>query len=117
MKPKTLLVAQGCIATILGVGLATATASLGQEVSKPAVRTVRGEVVAVNIKDSPQVIVVKAMTAKRQELIVGATVESGTAITRGKARVSLDSIKIGDSVALTYVKSLDGLAARSIHVR
>ncbi len=80
-------------------------------------RTVRGEVVASNVKDSPQVIVVKTMTAKNEELIVGATVDSGTVITRGKQRVTLDAIKVGESVDLTYLKNPDGLMARLIHVR
>src|SRR5438876_11125596 len=51
-------------------------------------RTVRGEVVPVNVKDSPPVIVLKTMTANNEELIVGATVDSGTVITRGKERVT-----------------------------
>ncbi len=81
------------------------------------VRTVKGEVVAVNVSDSPPVIVVKAMTAKKQQLIVGTVVEPNTVITRGGKKVTLDSIKPGESAVLTYVKNEDGLVARSIHVR
>ncbi len=83
----------------------------------PAVRSVRGEVVAVNVKDSPQVIVVKAMTPDRKELIVGATVDSGAEITRGSQRITLKDIKVGESAQLTYTKNPDGLVARSIRVR
>lgn len=84
--------------------------------SGSSARTVQGEVVAVNVSDSPPVIVVKAMTGKK-EMIVGATVESGAEIMRGKQRVSLDSLKVGEKVALTYVKTNDGLVARSIQAR
>lgn len=112
MKPKTLLLGLALI-----VGLTGTAVSLAKEAKDQVVWTVRGEVVAVNVRDFPQVIVVKTMTAKKQELIVGATVESGANITRGKERVSLNSIKVGDSVDLTYVKSMDGLVARSINVR
>lgn len=82
-----------------------------------AVRSVRGEVVAVNVKDSPQVIVVKAMTPDKKELIVGATVDSGAEITRGSQRITLEDIKVGESAQLTYTKNPDGLVARSIRVR
>ncbi len=85
--------------------------------SGEAVRKVRGEVVAVNTQDSPSVIVVKAMTAKKQELIVGATVDQNVKITRGNQRVALGDIKTGEVVELQYVKHEDGLAARAIHVR
>lgn len=122
MKPKTLLVGMALVA-----GLTSATISLAKEASaretsaretsEGVVRTVRGEVVAVNVTDFPQVIVVKTMTAKQQEMIVGATVESGATITRGKERVTLNSIMVGEPVELTYVKSQEGLVARSIHVR
>lgn len=80
-------------------------------------RTVRGEVVAVNVKDSPPVIVLKTMTPNNEELIVGATVDSGTVITRGKDRVTLGVIQVGEQAAMTYLKNPDGLRARSIHVR
>lgn len=82
-----------------------------------SVRTVQGEVVAVNVQDSPNVIVVKTVTAKKQEMIVGAVVESGAVITRGKERVGLDSVKVGETVSLTYLKGEEGLIARSIQVK
>jgi len=79
-------------------------------------RTVKGEVVAVNVADSPPVIVVKTITAKKQESIVGAVVESGTVITRGDKKVTLDNLKVGETASVTYVKNDDGLVARAIHV-
>jgi hypothetical protein len=92
------------------------TVWIEEAASESSVRTVQGEVVAVNVTDSPHVIVVKAEMGKK-ETIVGATVESGVEITRGKQRVSLDSLQVGEKVALTYVKKNDGLAARSIQAR
>ncbi len=86
-------------------------------VSGSPVRRVQGQVVAVNVKDTPSVIVVKTMTAKKQELIVGATVEANASITRGKTPVTLADIKEGETVDLTYVKNPDGLVAQSIRVR
>lgn len=103
----------------LVVGLAmlwAAALPVGAE-SKAAARTVRGEVVAVNVQDSPHTIVVKAMKGSKDELIVGATVESDTKIMRGKQPVDLSTLKVGESVDLTYVKQEDGLVARSIHAR
>jgi hypothetical protein len=84
--------------------------------SESPARTVQGEIVAVNVTDSPPVIVVKTMSGKK-EMVVGAAVESGAEILRGKQKVSLDSLKAGDKVTLTYVKKGDGLAARSIQAR
>ena len=100
--------------------LATAEKTSPSQVPSPTAaseRTVRGVVVAVNVKDSPPVIVLKAMTPNNEELIVGARVDSRTVITRGKDRVTLGAIKVGEQAAMTYLKSPDGLLARSIHVR
>lgn len=104
----------GTFVLALGVGLVgSGTASAGE----PAVRTVRGEVIAVTVSESPQVIVVKTLTAAKKEMIVGATVESGAAVTRGKNRVTLADIKVGETVELKYIKNADGLVAKSIHAR
>lgn len=113
MKTKQYALIGGMILAFAASG---ALGRVADAASEGAVRTVQGEVVAVNVTDSPQVIVVKAM-AGRKEMIVGATVESGAEITRGKQRVSLDSLKVGDKVSITYVKNQDGLVARSIHAR
>ena len=85
--------------------------------AKDGSRSVRGKVVAVNVTDHPNVIVVKVMTASHKEMTVGATVGLETDITRGNERVELKDIKVGESVELHYDKNPDGLAARSIRVR
>ncbi|WP_447974798.1 hypothetical protein [Nitrospira sp. Kam-Ns4a] len=104
----------------LGVGLLHPMAlSAGVSVAGtgPA-RVVRGEVVAVNLSDTPPVIVVAVKVGKMQEeLIVGASVESGAQITRGTERLPLSDIKVGQTVELTYVKHEQGLRAQSIRVK
>ncbi len=80
-------------------------------------RKVNGEVLAVNTYDTPNTIVLRTLTAKNKELIVGATVDSGADIKRGTQTVSLGDIQVGDKVMLTYVKTPDGLVARSIKAR
>ncbi len=78
---------------------------------------VRGEVVAVNVEDTPNVIVLRSVTPRNEESIVGAAVNPGVRITRGSRRVTLSEIQVGESVDLVYVKTLEGLVARSIHAR
>ena len=102
------------VALTFGMAVVVSAATVWGDAS---VRSVRGEVVAVNVTDTPNVIVVKTMTGKNQELIVGATVGSRTEILRGRQHVSLQDIKVGESVNLNYVKGPGGLEARSIRVR
>lgn len=102
---------------VIGLAVIGGAVSSVQAESKEAARTVRGEVVAVNVQDSPNTIVVKAMKGGKDELIVGATVGADTKILRGKQKIGLDALKMGESVDLSYVKQDDGLAARSIHAR
>lgn len=80
-------------------------------------RKVNGEVLAVNTYDTPNTIVLRTLTAKNRELIVGATVDSDADIKRGTQPVSLGDIQVGEKVMLTYVKTPDGLVARSIKAR
>ncbi len=93
-----------------------AVSSLGMA-SEALVRTVRGAVIATNLQDDPQTIVVKVIVQNKEELIVGARVPADTRITRGKHPTTLAEIKAGESVEFTYHKVSDGLVARSIHVR
>lgn len=81
------------------------------------VHRVTGEVVAVNTSETPHVIVVKSRIGKRNDMIVGATVGQDVPITKGKKVVGLSSLKVGESVVITYVKNRDGLAAKRIVVR
>jgi hypothetical protein len=81
------------------------------------VRTVRGEVVATNLKDTPQTIVVRVLLPNKDELTVGASVPPDTRITRAKRPATLADIKVGESVDLTYRRNPAGLAAQAIAVR
>ena len=80
------------------------------------VRTVHGTVLAVNIRDTPQTIVVQVILPDKQEMIVGADVPPEVGITKGKQPVGLADIKTGAHVAMTYIKNPQGLVARSIHL-
>ncbi|MBI5855081.1 MAG: hypothetical protein HZB35_07615, partial [Nitrospirae bacterium] len=68
------------------VGLLLAPAGTA---ASPLVRTVSGDVEAVNLAAAPQVIVVKVILPTKEDMIVGATVAPDVPITRGKKRASL----------------------------
>ncbi len=112
-----MLTAKTLSGTILVVAMTVVLVPFATAAPEGKVLTVKGKVVAINLKVDPQIIVVKAMTQSKHELIVGATIEKGATITRGEKPVKLADIKIGEAVDLTYLKSADGLVARSIHVR
>lgn len=114
---KTTRYARWSWGMVMGLAVMCAAVQSVSAESKAAVRAVRGDVVAINVQDNPNVIVVKAMKGSKNELIVGATVGADTKIMRGKEKVGLDALKAGESVELTYVKQDDGLVARSIHAR
>jgi hypothetical protein len=80
-------------------------------------RTVRGTVVATNVAVDPQTIVVNVPLPNKEELVVGARVTPDTKITRGKQVVRLADVKTGETTELSYLKTSEGLIARSIHVR
>jgi hypothetical protein len=80
-------------------------------------RTVRGTVVATNTAVDPWTIVVNVLLPNKGELIVGARVPGDTRIARGKQAVRLEDAKVGETVTITYLKTNDGLIARSIHLR
>jgi hypothetical protein len=101
---------------VLAVGLATLTPPSTTVAVETVQRTVHGTVVAANIDDVPQTIVIKVILPNRDDLIVGARVPTGTRITRGSRPARLADIKAGESADLTYLKTSDGLIARSIHL-
>ena len=109
-RSRWLLAVACSVGTFLLGGLAQAS-------FEPVVRTVAGEVEAVNVAATPQIIVVKVVLPTKETMIVGATVASDILITRGKKRASLSDLKAGDRVQFTYEKHETGIAARAIHVR
>lgn len=80
-------------------------------------RTVEGTVVATDVTVDPQTIVVEVTLPNKEALVVGARVPTDTKIKRGKQDIQLADIKVGEKADITYLKTSDGLIARSVHVR
>jgi len=78
---------------------------------------VQGTVIAVTLNQSPQLIVVNTPLTPKNHMTVGATVTPQTKILRGQKRVALHTIKVGEIVWLTYVKTSEGLFARAIQAK
>jgi len=78
---------------------------------------VHGQVVAVNLVQSPHMIVVKTPLSKHDDMTVGARVTSQTKIVRKGKRIGLQTIRVDEVVWLTYVKQRDGVFAQTIQVQ
>jgi hypothetical protein len=78
---------------------------------------IHGQVMAVNVAQTPHLIVVKTPLSKHNDMTVGAKVTAQTRIVRKGKRVALQTISVGDMVWLTYVKQRDGVFAQSIQVQ
>lgn len=78
---------------------------------------VQGQVVAVNLAQTPHMIVVKTPLSKHNDMTVGAKVTAQTRITRKGKRIALQAIRVGEMVRLTYVKQRDGVFARLIQLQ
>jgi hypothetical protein len=78
---------------------------------------VHGQVTAVNVSQSPYMIVVKTPLSKQNDMTVGARVSAQTKIMRKGKRISLQQINVGEPVWLTYVKQRDGVFARLIQAQ
>ena len=78
---------------------------------------VHGQVMAVNITQSPHMIVVKTPLTKHDDMTVGAKVTGQTRIVRKGKQIAFKTIRVGDVVWLTYVKERDGVFARIIQVQ
>lgn len=108
-RSRWLLAVACSVGTFLSGGLARASL-------EPVVRTVAGEVEAVNVSATPQIIVVTVMLPTKETMIVGATVGPDIPIVRGKRRVGLDEVRVGDHVTIQYRKDEAGLTAESLAV-
>jgi hypothetical protein len=78
---------------------------------------VHGQVIAVNIAQAPDMIVIKTPLTQHNDMTVGAKVTAQTRIVRKRTRVALQTIRVGEGAWLTYVKRRDGVIARTIHVQ
>jgi len=103
---------------LFAFGVVTLTTPLATVAAEIIQRTVRGTVLATNPAIDPQTIVVKVVLPNNKgELIVGARVPTDTRIARGTRAAKLADLKVGEAAEITYLKSPDGLIARSIHVQ
>jgi len=89
----------------------------GSEATSGRTYRVHGQVTAVNITQSPHMIVVKTPLNKHDDMTVGAKVTGQTRIVRKGKQVALQTIRVGEMVWLTYVKQRDGVFARIIQVQ
>ncbi|MDH5741715.1 MAG: hypothetical protein OEY77_15450 [Nitrospira sp.] len=105
------------LAVTLACGLVGTTISVTSSSAETIQRTVQGTVVATNVDVDPQIIVVEVVLPTEEELVVGARVATDTKIMKGKQAARLADIQVGETAAITYLKTPDGLIARSIHVR
>jgi len=78
---------------------------------------VHGQVIAVNLVQTPHMIVIKTPLSKHDDMTVGAKVTAQTKIVRKGKRIMLQTISVGATVWLTYIKKKDGLFARVIQVQ
>ncbi len=104
---------------VLGAALCVALAGLGSFLTSVyaannTVHEIRGTVESVGAGDDPPVIVVKGQHGSSEGLVVGAVVQQGATILRGKKRIGLNHIHAGDKVTLKYIKTREGLSVRSI---
>ena len=87
------------------------------EAGEGRVYKVQGTVIAVTLNQSPPIIVVKTPLTPKNHMTVGATVTAQTKIVRGQKKVALQTIKVGETVWLTYVKAEGGLFAKLIQAK
>jgi len=78
---------------------------------------VHGQVIAVNITQTPHMIVVKTPLTTHDDMTVGAKVTSQTKIIRNGKRIALQAIRMGERVWLTYIKQRDGVFAQTIQAQ
>ena len=104
---------------VVGAVLCVALAGLGSFLTSvyaasSTVHEIRGTVESVNAGEDPPVIIVKGQRGSNEAIVVGAVINQGVTILRGKKRIRLDQIHPGDKVTLKYLKTRDGLTARSM---
>ena len=106
-----------CLGLVVLIGFVLFTTTPPNVTAETIKRTVRGTVTATNPTVTPQTIVIQVLLPNKEELTVGARVPTDARITRGTKTVRLAELKVGEKAEVTYLKSPDGLVARSIHVR
>jgi len=102
---------------VLACGWVNTTTPIASHSANKAERTVKGTIVGINTAVDPRTIVVNVVLPNKEELIVGARVPEDSRIVRGGQAARLDDVKVGETATITYLRTADGLIARSIHLR
>ena len=76
----------------------------------------QGEIMALNTKEVPQIMVMRVMTKTGTEMVVGALVDDKTKIERAGKSVTLDQLREGERVTLTYKRTKEGALAKTITI-
>ena len=87
------------------------------EAAEGRIYRVHGQVVALNLAQSPHMIVIKTPLGKHDDMTVEAKVTVQTKIIRNGKRITLQTVSMGAAVWLTYIKKKDGVFARVIQVQ
>ena len=107
------------VVLVMGLLLVGHVAGFFQSIGKATdnIVTLTGEVLAVNHKDSPQILMMQVLVRGGQEMIVGALVQDETKISRKGKSLTLDQVIEGDTIVLTYERTKEGALAKKIRVR
>lgn len=84
--------------------------------AREVAHTIRGIVESVHASETPPTIMITTRIGEKEEVLIGAYLAKNATIVRGKQRIALDRIRVGETVSMTYVKTRRGLAALSIMV-
>lgn len=76
----------------------------------------RGEIMALNTQEVPQIMVMRVVTKTGAEMVVGALVDDKTRIEKKGKSVTLGQLIEGEMVTLTYRKTKEGALARTITI-
>ena len=119
MEQGTVTPVRSWVALILAGVIISLSAALprSSEAGEGRVYKVQGTVIAITLNQTPPIIVVNTPLTPKNHMTVGATVTAQTKVLRGQKKVALQSIKVGETVWLTYVKAEGGLFARTIQAK
>ena len=76
----------------------------------------QGEIMALNTTEVPQILVMRVTTKTGAEMVIGALVNDETRIEKEGKSVSLEQLKEGERVILTYKRTKEGALAKSITI-
>jgi hypothetical protein len=111
-----MLQAKGVLFFIAALMVLLCIPPVSSEAASGRTYRVHGQVIAVNVTQSPHMIVVKTPLTKHDDMTVGAKVTSQTRIMRKGKRIALQAISVGEGVWLTYIKQRDGVFAQIIQI-